>query len=99
MEVIHRSYNARYLISLYVHVLGKQKNIQNVDKTYNSGDSPVVTHLTTNPPFTGLSTAERTGSAMILKLWSYVKKMAVRVVHILLLLNSETLEWHRRDGE
>jgi hypothetical protein len=32
-------------------------------KTYNSGDSPVVTHLTTNPPVSCLSTAERTGSA------------------------------------
>jgi hypothetical protein len=32
-------------------------------KTYNSGDSLVVTHLTTNPPVSCLSTAERTGSA------------------------------------
>ncbi len=34
-------------------------------KTYNSGDSLVVTHLTTNPPVSCLSTAERTGSAII----------------------------------
>ena len=33
-------------------------------KTYNSGDSLVVTHLTTNPPVSCLSTAERTGSAV-----------------------------------
>jgi hypothetical protein len=65
---------------------------KNMDKTYNSGDSPVVTHLTTNPPFTGLSTAERTGSAMILKLWSYVEEMAIRAVDILLLLDFETFE-------
>jgi hypothetical protein len=44
-------------------------------KTYNSGDSPVVTHLTTNPPVHRLSTAERTGSAMIDVLWSYVEVM------------------------
>jgi hypothetical protein len=36
---------------------------KNKSKTYNSGDSPVVTHLTTNPPVSCLSTAERTGSA------------------------------------
>ncbi|RMZ69992.1 PA domain-containing [Pyrenophora seminiperda CCB06] len=41
-------------------------------KTYNSGDSPVVTHLTTNPPVHRLSTAERTGSAIVDVLWSYV---------------------------
>jgi hypothetical protein len=42
-------------------------------KTYNSGDSLVVTHLTTNPPVSCLSTAERTGSAEFKILWSYVK--------------------------
>jgi hypothetical protein len=31
-------------------------------KTYNSGDSLVVTHLTTNPPVSCLNRAERTGS-------------------------------------
>lgn len=30
-------------------------------KTYNSGYSPVVTHLTTNPPVEGLTYGERTG--------------------------------------
>ena len=35
-------------------------------KTYNSGDSLLVTHEATNPPFTGLSTAEQTGSAIYL---------------------------------
>ena len=42
-------------------------------KTYNSGDSPVVTHLTTSPPVHCLSTAERTGSSIFSVLWSYVK--------------------------
>jgi hypothetical protein len=36
----------------------KSKNL----KTYNSGDSLVVTHLTTNPPVSCLNRAERTGS-------------------------------------
>jgi hypothetical protein len=42
-------------------------------KTYNSGDSLVVTHLTTNPPVQCLSTAERTGSSVFIVLWSYVE--------------------------
>ena len=42
-------------------------------KKYNSGDSLVVTHLTTNPPVHCLSTAERTGSADFSVLWSYVE--------------------------
>jgi hypothetical protein len=50
-------------------------------KTYNSGDSLVVTHLTTNPPVTSLSTAERTGSAIFSNLWSYVEEMETRRQH------------------
>jgi hypothetical protein len=46
----------------------KAKNI----KTYNSGYSLVVTHLTTNPPVRCLSKAERTGSPVFNVLWSYV---------------------------
>jgi hypothetical protein len=34
-------------------------------KTYNSGDSLVVTHLTTNPPVSCLNRAERTGSLVV----------------------------------
>ena len=41
-------------------------------KTYNSGNSPVVTHLTTNPPVNCLSRAEQTGSRVVNVLWSYV---------------------------
>ena len=44
-------------------------------KTYNSGDSLVVTHLTTNPPVHCLYMAERTGSLIFSVLWSYVKEM------------------------
>ncbi|KAJ5561363.1 hypothetical protein N7461_000124 [Penicillium sp. DV-2018c] len=43
-----------------------------VSKTYNSEDSLVVTHPTTNSPACGLSTAERTGSPVFHTLWSYV---------------------------
>ena len=43
-------------------------------KTYNSGYSLVVTHLTTNPPVRCLNRAERTGSLVFNVLWSYVKE-------------------------
>ena len=42
-------------------------------KTINSRYSLVVTHPTTNRPAHSLSTAERTGSAGVKILWSYVK--------------------------
>ena len=48
----------------------KQKNWWSY--TYNSWDSLVVTHPTTNQPACGLSTAERTGSPVFHTLWSYV---------------------------
>jgi hypothetical protein len=48
--------------------------LQKHKKTYNSGYSPVVTHLTTNPPVHCLSTAERTGSSIFSVLWSYVEE-------------------------
>jgi hypothetical protein len=47
-------------------------------KTYNSKDSLVVTHLTTNLPACGLSTAERTGSPVLHTLWSYVLGLALK---------------------
>jgi hypothetical protein len=49
-------------------ILANQKST----KTYNSRDSLVVTHPTTNLPACGLSTAERTGSPVLHTLWSYV---------------------------
>jgi hypothetical protein len=39
------------------------EGMQKENKTYNSGDPLVVTHLTTNPPVSCLSTTEQTGSA------------------------------------
>ncbi|PTB35220.1 hypothetical protein M441DRAFT_153848, partial [Trichoderma asperellum CBS 433.97] len=40
--------------------------------TYNSRCSPVVTHLTTNLPVSGLSMGEQTGPRIFHYLWSYV---------------------------
>ena len=45
---------------------------QKQQKTYNSGDSLVVTDPTTNPPVSGLTMGERTGSRIFHYLWSYV---------------------------
>jgi hypothetical protein len=53
------------------------KKLSGRAKTYNSGDSLVVTHLTTNPPVQCLTRAERTGSRDLIVLWSYVKEWAV----------------------
>jgi hypothetical protein len=65
------------LILPFYDLSSNTNNLENKQKTYNSGDSPVVTHLTTNPPVTSLSTAERTGSAIFLNLWSYVNEMTI----------------------
>ncbi|AEO60829.1 hypothetical protein MYCTH_2068390, partial [Thermothelomyces thermophilus ATCC 42464] len=41
-------------------------------KTYNTGASPVVTDLSTNPAISSLTMGERTGSRIFYCLWSYV---------------------------
>jgi hypothetical protein len=51
-------------------------------KTYNSGDSPVVTHLTTSPPVRCLNRAERTGSLVFNVLWSYVEDLTDLMIYI-----------------
>lgn len=38
----------------------------------------MVTHLTTSLPVEGLSCGERTGSGVILRLWSYVEEMGLK---------------------
>ena len=48
-------------------------------KTYNSRDSLLVTHEATSGPVSCLSTAERTGSAGVKILWSYVQVGALEV--------------------
>jgi hypothetical protein len=50
--------------------------------TYNSGDSLVVTDPTTNPPVSGLTMGERTGSRIFHYLWSYVLTVFVNLVYI-----------------
>ncbi|KAJ5175034.1 uncharacterized protein N7482_000911 [Penicillium canariense] len=56
-----------------IHLTKKKKsNELEAKNTYNSQDSHVVTHHTTNWPACGLSTAERTGSPVLHTLWSYV---------------------------
>ncbi|KOS37153.1 hypothetical protein ACN38_g12065 [Penicillium nordicum] len=52
--------------------------IEQKQKTYNSEDSLVVTHPTTNSPACGLSTAERTGSPIFHTLWSYVSILTIK---------------------
>ena len=56
------------------HMAAEKAKLSKKDKrkTYNSRDSHVVTHHTTNLPACGLSTAERTGSPVLHTLWSYV---------------------------
>ncbi|KAF2797394.1 hypothetical protein K505DRAFT_235632, partial [Melanomma pulvis-pyrius CBS 109.77] len=51
-------------------------------KTYNSRDSPMVTHLTTSPPVSCLCKAERTGSPIFMILWSYVSELCLDVIYI-----------------
>ncbi|KAJ6067741.1 hypothetical protein N7446_004778 [Penicillium canescens] len=55
----------------------KQRKKRKRKKTYNSKDSLVVTHLTTNLPACGLSTAERTGSPVLHTLWSLYKSVSL----------------------
>ena len=56
------------------HTQRKHPQAKRGAKTYNSGDSLVVTHLTTNPPVSCLYMAERTGSLILMILWSYVEE-------------------------
>jgi hypothetical protein len=54
-------------------------------KTYNSGYSLVVTHLTTNPPVRCLNRAERTGSLVFNVLWSYVPDWLLPMCYIVVI--------------
>ncbi|KAL2176061.1 hypothetical protein P884DRAFT_246506 [Thermothelomyces heterothallicus CBS 202.75] len=45
-------------------------------KTYSTGDSPVVTDLSTSPAVSSLSRGERTGSRVLYCLWPYVLSTA-----------------------
>ena len=63
-----------------------------IAKTYNSGDSLVVTHLTTNPPVHCLYMAERTGSLVFNVLWSYVLELHVSFIYKLRILILATMD-------
>ncbi|OCK79836.1 hypothetical protein K432DRAFT_57595, partial [Lepidopterella palustris CBS 459.81] len=43
-------------------------------KTYNSWDSPLVTHANTSQPLRVFNIGERTGPVVLLEVWSYVKE-------------------------
>jgi hypothetical protein len=60
----------------------KISRVEKKAKTYNSRDSLMVTHLTTNPPVSCLNRAERTGSLVFMILWSYVSVWSVDRVFI-----------------
>ena len=67
------SFKLSPLLSRISSIDGRKKKRKKKPKTYNSGYSLVVTHLTTNPPVRCLNRAERTGSLVFNVLWSYVK--------------------------
>jgi hypothetical protein len=68
MEAMCDRSDAVHSINPASHRMEVQKS-----KTYSSRDSPVVTHLTTNPPVCRLSSVDRTGNAALYNLWPYVK--------------------------
>ena len=53
-------------------VTGERTRAKRKQKTYNTGDSLVVTDSTTSPAVTGLSRGGRTGSRAFQYLWSVV---------------------------
>ena len=58
------------LIQIFIFLLKSSREREK--NTYNTGDSPVVTHLSTSPAISSLSRAERTGCRVFYYLWSYV---------------------------
>ena len=67
-----RSLRTGRIIPVRQAVEGEKKNKK---KTYNTGDSLVVTDPTTNPALSGLTRGERTGSRAFQMVWSYVKEL------------------------
>ena len=56
---------------------GTKETVKEKEKTYNTGDSLVVTDPTTNPALSGLTRGERTGSRAFQMVWSYVEVKAL----------------------
>ncbi|OCK76078.1 hypothetical protein K432DRAFT_262093, partial [Lepidopterella palustris CBS 459.81] len=50
----------------------KKKRKENSSKTYNTWDSPLVTHANTSQALLDLNIGERTGPVVFLEEWSYV---------------------------
>jgi hypothetical protein len=67
-------------ISDQAHIIRKRG--KNQQKTYNTGDSLVVTDPTTNPALRSLTMGERTGSRIFYELWSYVIDVDDAMVYI-----------------
>jgi hypothetical protein len=67
---------------LAVDIVAPIKEYRKKKKTYNTRDSPVVTHLTTSPALTCLTMGERTGSRAFRWLWSYVLEIRSILLHI-----------------
>jgi hypothetical protein len=65
---------------------------KNESKTFNSGYSLVVTHLTTNPPVHCLNRAERTGSLALNVLWSNVKRCLIKIFILLYSIYSGAID-------
>jgi hypothetical protein len=59
-----------------------QARAKRLSKTFNSWDSLMVTHLTTNQPVCCLNRAERTGSLVFNILWSNVEFMLKHILHV-----------------
>jgi hypothetical protein len=74
---------ATALVSLVSAACKSLDDVQKT-KTFNSGDSPVVTHLTTSPPVRCLNRAERTGSLVFNVLWSNVEGISNRWKYVAL---------------
>ncbi|KAF2786098.1 hypothetical protein K505DRAFT_400089 [Melanomma pulvis-pyrius CBS 109.77] len=67
---------------IFVKIQESWTGAKRKSKTYNSRDSPMVTHLTTSPPVLCLNRAERTGSLVFKVLWSYVLGLSLNLIYI-----------------
>ena len=93
-------YRASFILYLFHINCGHLTNMNKktykttkTQKTYSRGYSLVVTDPTTNPPITGLTRGERTGSRAFQCLWPYVEEVVLEthislemVIGLLLLL-------------
>ncbi|EHK48512.1 hypothetical protein TRIATDRAFT_54178 [Trichoderma atroviride IMI 206040] len=76
------SYVLVSVLSLLIDTTAKKPRKRPKEKTYNSRCSPMVTHLTTNLPVSGLSMGEQTGPRILHYLWSYVLEYTTKINYI-----------------